>query len=123
MKVMRAVARWCLPILFLAAMLCAHDLTTTADAVGVSTIAGADAATPSTTSGDETALSPQPPAQVPFWCIGPGAVVVMSITKAAHSRSECTAGHSASSVAIRAAAPSISAGHPTPQGHAIPLLI
>ena len=121
---MRAVARWCLPVLLLAAMFCAHSLTTTAEArLSLDTIAVDDAALPDNTSSAAAALSAEPPAQIPFWCLGPGVVVVMSITKDAHSPSRFTGGPCGSSAVSRAPAPSIVGVHPTPSGHATPLLI
>jgi len=105
MKVMRAAARWCLPVLLLAAMLCAHT----------------PAATPDVVPGAAGGFDAPPPPQVPRYSIGPAAIVV-SMAMDALSPSGFPDGRR---VSLTTGAPTQSslAVHPTPHAHAIPLLI
>ena len=119
---MRAATRWCLPILLLAAMLCAHTLAPFGTAVAASAIAADDAATPSGTPGNTGGLDAPPPPQIPHRSIGPAAAIVVSITMDALLPSGFPDGRRVS-VTTSAPALSLLAVHPTPHAHAIPLLI
>jgi hypothetical protein len=123
MEAVRAFALRCLTVVLLAATLFAPGLTTTVDAVAAGAMAASDAGEPGEAPSDRTGFSAPPPAQIPDRSIGPGAAVVVSPTTDAHSPSRFPGFRTAPFFGVTPPTASLLDVHPTPQGHATPLLI